>query len=313
MKGVAVAIGVAAFLLAGAPALATEMGGINPTVARAWNGVAPCLSPDRQTDEAIAAKLDALAAGAPRTDAVVAGFALTDQPEPLIAAFRQITRRMPRQARGPVSTCHDVGCAVRALLGAEEGPRLLLLAARYRFNASHLGEYATRSWTAAELDQLIAAFEDMPPSLFPLEYRALVYRRHAPHLVSSQAMFELAAEAGHGQPGIVVAQGWHRVGLSERRAIIVHELAHEFVRAHGRGIGWNQGWRAAVEADSQAEGLSLPSAYAGQNLGEDFAESVAAYRYMAPLLKNRAPHRYAFLREHVFGGLEYGSAAKCAR
>ena len=43
----------------------------------------------------------------------------------------------------------------------------------------------------------------------------------------------------------------------------------------------------------------------------NFAESVAAYRYMPELLAARAPNRYAFLRDTVFLGAEYADEAGC--
>jgi hypothetical protein len=112
---------------------------------------------------------------------------------------------------------------------------------------------------------------------------------------------------------VVIEGGWTRLGDVERRVVLVHELAHEFTRTQGRG--WRTAWQEAIQADAEAAANSnlpsVPSAYANRGLDEDFAESVAAYRYIAPLLKRRAPHRYALLKAWMFKGAEYGSARAC--
>lgn len=62
----------------------------------------------------------------------------------------------------------------------------------------------------------------------------------------------------------------------------------------------------------KTRGRSAVSACADANPDEDFAESVAAFRYAPPRLKQRSPARFAFLRDRVFAGRSYGSAAACA-
>lgn len=310
-------IAAAALALTCAPASAGEFQALNMTVAHAWSGAAPCLSPARRSEVSISGQLHAAVSGAPRVDAEVAGFTFQAEPQPLVSAFRQMTRLLPRNAVAKAA-CQDVECAARALFGQEVGPRLLLLAIVYRYNASAAGADAARPWTVAELDELLTAFGDLPASLFPLEsvdYRALVHRQ-SPELPATGRAFELAAHAGEGSDGIVFAQGWLKTSATERRAIIVHELAHEFTRARGHDFNWRAPWAAAMASDAhdaEASGQpSMASAYAQKNMDEDFAESVTAYRYMAPMLKRRAPARYAFLKDWMFDGLEYGAAAKCA-
>src|SRR6185437_15124077 len=96
----------------------------------------------------IAARLEVESYGARRIDARVAGIAFTDQPAPLVAAFRQITRRASRADFVAVPRdCHEVLCAADALFGPQTGPRLLLIAAAWRYNASSLGEQTSRAWT----------------------------------------------------------------------------------------------------------------------------------------------------------------------
>jgi hypothetical protein len=204
-----------------------------------------------------------------------------------------------------------------ALFGPDVGPRLLLLALAYRFDASDLGARADRPWRADELDGMLAAFADLPAEWFPLDlkdFRLLVYRdaeaqaRIGP---APDGAGELVAIAGDGFPGILVAGGWRRLTPLERRATLVHEIAHEYARTHHWRGAWSRAMRndrAAARISNTASSVSL---YADASPDEDFAESMAAYRYMADFLQARAPARYAFLRDRVFHGLEYRSEAAC--
>lgn len=311
---------VAAFVLSNA-ARAGDLGAINLTVEHAWSGVAPCLSKTAYTEDSIAQRLLQLSHGAELVNARVIGIDFVSQPAPLVTAFRQITRLAPRSGEGVADRvpagCHDVLCASRAIFGDEAGPRLLLIAAAYRFNASNLGELTSQSWSVEDLDRMIAAFDDMPKGFFPLtggEFRALVHRDNESWWTPAPMQaFEVIARAGDREPGIMIEDGWAQASDTERRVVLIHELAHEFTRTQSRG--WRTTWQQAVEADAEAAGgtsrPSVASVYAERNLDEDFAESVAAYRYIAPLLKTRAPHRYALLKDWVFKGAEYGSAKAC--
>jgi hypothetical protein len=204
-----------------------------------------------------------------------------------------------------------------ALFGQDLAPRLLLLAMAYRFDASDLGARADRPWTAAELDDMLAAFADLPDEWFPLDlkdFRLLLYRdAEAQARIGSapEGAAELVAIAGDGFPGILVASGWRKLSPLERRATLVHEIAHEYARTHH----WRGAWSRAMRDDRAmariANTLPAVSVYAEESPDEDFAESVAAYRYMAEFLQARAPARYAFLRDRVFHGLEYRSEATC--
>jgi len=321
MRALTVASACIAAVVLSTAAHAGDFGAINLTVEHAWSGVAPCLSKTAYTEDGVAQRLAQLSRGAPIVNAHVIGIDFVSQPAPLVTAFRQITRLIPRSGEGVAdrvpSDCHDVVCASRAVFGDEAGPRLLLIAAAYHFNASSLGETTSQPWTVQDLDRLIAALDDMPRGFFPLpggEYRALVHRANQSWWAPAPMLaFEVVARSGNGQPGIMIEDGWEQASANERRVVLIHELAHEFTRAQGRG--WQTPWVQAMTADAEAAAgpnqPSVASAYAERNLDEDFAESVAAYRYIAPLLKRRAPHRYALLKDWVFKGAEYGSARAC--
>lgn len=313
----ALAVAAVCFLGWASPARAAEVHAINTTVAAHWNGQAPCLSNGAPTDAQIAERLRRLGKQAPKRDVRIGDRVLRAQPKPLADALTELMR--DRRQRDLPAGCADVVCASKALFGNQAGPRLLLIAASYRYDAVPLVLGADAAWSAADLDLVLAAFDDFAlagDTARPQEYRLLAYNEQSPEgrLVAAQRM-GVAATAGEGEAGITFYQAFQRAPHNERRAIVVHELAHEFVRVHGRDAAWKAAWRQAAARDAaladEARNYSFASAYGMTNLDEDIAESVVAYRYAAPMLKRRAPNRYAFIRDQIFGGVEYGSAQKC--
>ncbi|MFN4177974.1 hypothetical protein [Phenylobacterium sp.] len=317
-----VAWGVAhglALALVGTPADASP-GPSYRTVAQAWNGIAPCLARPPESESARREHLLPYVTGARRIDAEVAGYRLKDQPEPLVRALQRLVREAgdaPPASRPP---CADVRCAAVAMFGPELGPRLMHLAVHHRYLASGVGSLAGERWSVRELDEISAALDDLPQVLSPLdrgEYRALSHRHDLGGVVELEpgVTGQAVAFAGQGRPGIVVTGVWHGLPRNERRVAILHEFAHEFLRTRGRAVEWRGAWRRAVESDramaARTGGDGVVSAYADGSIDEDFAESFTAYRYMAPALKRSAPARYAFLKDWVFDGLEYGQAARC--
>ena len=290
------------------------------TVAETWTGTAACLTAQ---DASLGARLAPLFDGR-GVDAQVVGFDLRDQPAPMVEAFRALTKRLDRdiatgKAQPKVSSCQDVACAMTELVGPELAPRMLLLAVGYGYMASDLGARADQRWTARELDVVLAALADLPDSWFASDtgtYRVLLHRQTEAAArvgaLASNGGF-LVALAGEGYPGILIADGWDRIGARERRVVMVHELAHELVRT--APARWHRDWRRAMKADRaagrKARAANSVSVYADTDPGEDFAESVAAYRYLPALLKRRAPARYAFLKDRVFDGVDYASEAAC--
>ncbi|HEX6858858.1 MAG TPA: hypothetical protein VF138_01470 [Caulobacteraceae bacterium] len=318
-RPIALAALAGAFALVGFASQAADFRPISFTVAGAWNGVAPCLAPARLTARAIEQRL-ALAAGAKRIDAEVAGVRFKDQPAAEVAAFKAIASRRLRNDRQLAAAvardCTDVLCASREVFGDEAGARILLLATERHYNAAPLleGEHA---WSVDDLDLLIAGFADWPTGSFPQPHgEPRIVREDSEDAQPSRQVMAhrlgVAAMAGEGQPGIVFFPKWRSIRPSERRAIVIHELAHEFARRQPET--WRSQWAqaAAKDADRAGEGSSsFVSAYAESDIDEDFAESVSAYRYSAPLLMRRAPARYAYIKRTVFNGVEYGAAVSC--
>jgi hypothetical protein len=309
---------VAAVLLTlGSPANA-QIETVNMTVGGAWNGVAPCLGATETDLRQLEFLSASQAIGGRVIDARVAGYQLRRQPVALVGALQRLSATSGATRQPGSADCTDVHCAARALFGSELGPRAMRILLAFGYNAADRQERVTQPWASSELDEALGAFSDLPASMFPLDDNPrLLVHQHTERTLTGPGMrhYAVAARAGEGVSGILIDQGWHHVGRNERRAIIAHEIAHEFTRTRGRFINWSDIWTEAMRADAAAAepgAFTFASGYAQTNVDEDFAESFAAYRYMAQTLKRRAPNRYALLREWAFDGLEYNSARRCA-
>lgn len=290
------------------------------TVASAWSGAAPCLAPERLSVRSIAARLNRLTGAAPKISLSVAGFRIEDEAAPLVEALRRLAPDTPSPVPSQAA-CHKALCASQALFGDEVGPRLLYLLVRYGYDGLP-AEVPAPGWTAQSLDEALAAFGDLPANLLPLDgtVRSLA-DDHGLEMLQSDDRDPMngdtpMAASGGELGGIRLGAAWDRAAPAERRASIVHELAHQFALSARAGPDWRTRWLRAVMADADwarrtGQPTSAVSFYAQRSLDEDFAESATAYRYMPDLLGMRAPNRYALLKDGMFDGLEYHSADQC--
>lgn len=284
------------------------------TVASAWRGSAPCLAPERLGLRTIAARLGRQTAAAPRVSQTVAGFRIEDEAAPLVAALKRLA---PARGAAAQATCHKAFCAAQALFGDEAGPRLLYLLVRYGYD----GAAGSQPWTPEALDEVLAALGDLPAGLLPLDdtVRTLAHDHELSMLQPDERdpMEDIPmAASGPDLGGIRIGEAWHMAAPPERRASLVHEIAHQFAVTRPAGQGWSRHWIQAMIDDAEwarrtGQPTSQVSLYAERSIDEDFAESATAYRYMPDLLGMRAPHRYALLKAQMFDGLEYHSADQC--
>ena len=69
---------------------------------------------------------------------------------------------------------------------------------------------------------------------------------------------------------------------------------------NGWGVTRTGSWKLVSAEDNQA-----PTAYAGKTPTEDMSESVMLYMYEPQKLQNASTKRYNFIRDQIFGGVEY--------
>ncbi|CBW28114.1 putative exported protein [Halobacteriovorax marinus SJ] len=206
-------------------------------------------------------------------------------------------------------SCKKVRCALNQLFGESYSENAMYLLSQYELNVSPvgLGNDKTKKFSDKELKSIHQSVADLPKSLFPIRI-AKSFRRSS--LSNGNTL---------GNATIMLFEGITKYNHNEKTGICTHEFAHNF---SDRGkldespdwlniSGWidNGGkW----ERDS-SRNHTFVSKYAMANPGEDFAESVVAYRYNPDALRAASPEKYDFIKELVFKGREYteGNEKSC--
>lgn len=294
-----------------------------PTVEEIWPGSATCLTPNKMDDLALLAELDNQSTVSPHISDRIAGFDFDQQPQVLMQAFARLTRDLPATDGNRKTNCGTVACAADQVFGTGIGLRLLYVLVRYQYNGSHFSAPGAEPWTVSELDTVIAALHDFPPSLLPFHpdhNRPLLrdgrIERFAGLIYGPETSL-VAINVPNDKIGIRVGNLWDQGYRSFQRVAIFHELAHDFMRSQQALFDARDKWQNAIWADmllspSKVTPFRHVSRYATSGLDEDFAESAVAYRYMPTLLKGRAPHRFRLLQFWMFDGLDYTDAATCS-
>lgn len=233
----------------------------------------------------------------------IKGYRFQNESEENLRAFELLTQKM----KNKTSTCEKVDCALRELFTPAVSTGLLFLQRRFGMNGSHLGNPQASAWKKSELDVVLLSLSDFPEGIFPVaEATPLTHhRRGRISSVDSSVVANATME---------VFDLWNARSLQGQRATLVHELGH--VLGHLTELDqtdlWFKmsGWNVSHTAYSKAG--SVISVYGESHPYEDFAESVAAYRYIPLALKKASPAKYKLIKEAIFDNVEYTSEAACS-
>jgi hypothetical protein len=282
---------------------------------------APC----RRTAPFTQAELEdwakALPGGIPR-DETINGVSFKNESPALLGLFRLLTTSddpsgVPQKKFK--SGCGKVVCAVQEIFGKKEGVQLLYLLKRFGLNGSQHVYKNASAWRDYELDDILMGLSDLPAHTLPLKPNQEFIKFKRGHTL-----------AMYGEDSHVVANAtisffdrWSDLPKEERQYTIVHEISHYVAGQNGydedRWEALNGGWtKKTTVTNGQTKENVVPkdpskftSLYGMTNNAEDFAESSAAYRYNPAALKAASPEKYEFLKETLYDGLEYTSAAAC--
>lgn len=210
--------------------------------------------------------------------------------------------------------CYDAFCASQILFGRSVGPLVLYMKYRYGMNASHLVHRNATRPNMNEIKSFIRSLSDFPEHLFPLQNNRQMVR------------FKRGATLAIYRDGRTLANasmsffdGWEELGLNgevgRKDYVATHEVGHvlgsEFgLDSHDEWLKLSE-WNQVDKRWHHGGEQFFISGYSKTNPSEDFAETVSAYRYNARMLKQLVPEKYNFMRDYVFGGVEYLNQTAC--
>lgn len=214
-----------------------------------------------------------------------------------------------------ISSCKKVDCALKEIFG-DTSVQLQFLHRKFGFNGSHLLSENTSSWQKKELDTVLLSLTDFPEGILPVEEsRKLVhFKRGYARSGSEYAMANAIIE---------VFDLWDTETPEKKRYTITHELGHVISGMTGLDehdhfthlSGWSKQTEIVEGKEKKTYTSSKPeniiSRYGKTNNMEDFAESVAAYRYNPQGLKEKSPEKYDIIKEVIFDNVEYTSPEAC--
>lgn len=238
--------------------------------------------------------------------AQVRGFQLRFESDAALSAFRKLTLTMPDRT----SACSQVLCAVKEIWGAELGPRLLHMLLKHGYNGSEFHLTKTRRHTLEEMQDIGMALRDLPAPLHMLGRNG-----NQPLVHITEADKEVPDAAANA--GIFLFPIWSKAERIKRVYYTFHELAHNISNLLGNfdtSATWKSmsGWTGVYGSWKAHATACFVSTYGSRTPYEDFAESVAAYRYNPQLLQRKCPQKYAVLKEQVFRGREYHKSEACS-
>jgi len=209
--------------------------------------------------------------------------------------------------------CKKVVCAIEKIFGKNIGLKMFYLKHKYGFNSSPFVYINSDILRESEIDNFIQAAQDFPSFVFPIDQNRQMTKFKRGYTLK---FYE-------GKSGVVANammtffDSWSELKNDEMRVYTAsHELGHYIAGEldlddDPRWLalsGWEDlggsNWRNDCKK-------CFVSNYAKSSPAEDFAETVAAYRYNPELLKKKSPKKYIFVKEAVYRGLEYTDPNLC--
>ncbi len=208
-------------------------------------------------------------------------------------------------ARDPNDNCTDVLCAFKSVFGEERGIKYLW---DYLINDSNLSPLiSTRldleGFTDSTLLAILTAYNLIPPHL-----KKSAVPRGFKMVRGINFLGQYANALG------MVFDSMEELTFAEKVYAFYHELGHR-VRDKDRDdfqlspswlnlTGWAKTGPGISDWSNSSTG-PFPSKYAAKNPQEDFAESFTLYRFNSKKLGIKSPVRHGFMRNNVYGGIEY--------
>lgn len=226
----------------------------------------------------------------------VKNFRLVDQPKQLVDAFKDMVKNYPSR---DASQCQSVLCAVDEIWGPEIGKKLLFMKLKHGYNGSEYANSNSVRFTSQELDHVLISLNDLPPHMQKIGRNGNQRLTPAPPAAVHPKSPMASADAA-----ITLYNRWRSDSAYLKGYALFHEYAHNLGDLN-RNVDNTSEWRELAACHV--------SEYGNTNQVEDFAESVMAYRYNGPRLKQSCPQKFDLIRDRVFNGVEYLDERSCLR
>lgn len=257
------------------------------------------------------------------------GVKFENEPKELVDAFEQLTTRNSvyggkfnvKEAQVNIQNAHQINpscksvtCAMEKIWGTELGSKILYIKLKHGYNASELAFDNASRFSLPEINDVLMALEDLPATLRPLGHKG--DQRLVPYTVG-QSVYA-PEENVLANSGVIFFDRWRGRETLTRQYTAFHEFAHNVSSRHSNADSsaeWKNlsGWKVLGDTWEKNEKSCMISRYGAASPAEDFAEVLSAYRYNPSGLESRCPDKYRYMKDKIFGGVEYKTNALCAQ
>lgn len=216
-------------------------------------------------------------------------------------------------------TCDKVYCAAEKIFGQQEYLKVLYLYSQFHLNTSYVRYQNADNMNDEELKDILNALRFIPTNMSRLKRSQMLI-----HFLRDPSLPENNSKpiANHS---MTLFKRWAEFNRIEKAQIIFHEFSHNWGNVRHAEKYQSERWQVLSQwqegdgEDVYTSGL-LPaetprgawvSLYGQKNPAEDFAEAVAAYRFVPFRLKAISPAKYNFIKEQVFNGTDFENADSC--
>ena len=205
--------------------------------------------------------------------------------------------------------CDTIYCLADEIFGKDLGVYYLYILDEYHMNLSHLSEEeGIAKFTRKELLTILGALQILPKE----SLKGIKFGRHMKRIKKDKGT-TIANATVH------LFNLWGEIGEREKITTIIHELGHVFSHhLSSESTDLSERWASFSKWEWDRSSLfdvysarhdftmtNFVSWYAERNPVEDFAESFTAYILNPAYLRNISEEKYLFMRDNVFGGIEY--------
>lgn len=213
--------------------------------------------------------------------------------------------------------CQTVRCALATIMGKSESLKALYLLDKYRLNVAPMKYYGAGYFKDKDLDIILDAMALVPPHLLPLsDIKQLTHS--GPKATQEEKVY--------ADSSMQFYDFWDTESADMKKYLLFHEIAHNWSDVVATDLDESEEWLKITGWEKITSFMTVDwkhphrgdfsykqwvSQYASINSWEDFAEAVSAYRFSPEKLLKASPARYQFIKNKIFGNIEFRTGKNC--
>lgn len=225
--------------------------------------------------------------------------------------------KIPTAIEAAKRNCSTVRCALEAIFGKNESLKALYLLDKYRFNVAPMKYTQSGFFKDRDLDLILETMALVPLHLLPLsDIQQLTH-------VSKDGE---KPDQTYAESSIMIFDLWDKETPDLKKYVLFHEIAHNWSRLVAQDLDESEEWLKITGWTKISGGFTVDwkhpfqrkftgypwiSKYSSANAWEDFAEAVAAYRFIPERMEKLNPTRYQFIKTKIFGNIEFKNNSNC--